>query len=229
MNAKQWDQLYHLLRTVSNSLDEEEAMAAAGLSAHIIGGDGKGFYEGLLTYLSYYGKTFLLEPTCKAVAQRKLKFSRIVEFGAGLGWLGQGMSQYFKVPYLPIDKRKWTPLTINADLEDEKDIKSVLGVLEPDDLIVMSDFLHCLGNPAVTMANFPGWNTVVLEYIPYTLTHLMSYKTQLERHGAKPFHGRGVMAEIFMFRGRTTYNLDPYILTLVGKLHGKKAKTKEAT
>ncbi len=229
MNSKQWDQLYHLLRVVSNSPDEEEHAAAAGITAHLMGGDGEGYYEGLLAYLSHYGKRFLLEPVCKAITVRKLEFNRVVEFGAGTGWLSEGVGKHFMVPYLQIDKRGWTPNTMVADLETEEGIKSVLEVLKPGDLIVMSDFLHCLGNPDMTMANFPDWNTVVLEYVPFSAAHMRSYKTQLERLGATPFHDRGRIAQIFTFRKRNTYDLDPYILTIVGKQYGKEAKTKEAT
>ena len=228
MDRKEWDQFYHLLRTVSNSSDEEEVMAAAGIAAHLIGEEDGGYYMGLLTCLSYYGKRFLLEPVCEAAAVRKLKFDRVVEFGAGEGWLSEGMGKHFMVPHLQIDKRGWTADTMVANLETKEGIESVLKVLKPGDLIVMSDFLHCLDNPAMTMANFPGWNTVVLEYVPFSSAYMRSYKTQLERHGAKPFHERGQIAQIFTFRGRYTYNLDPYILTIIGKMSGKEAKAKEA-
>ncbi len=229
MNSKQWDQLYHLLRVVSNSPDEEEHAAAAGIATHLISGEAGGYYRGLLTYLSFYGKRFLLEPVCKAITVRKLEFKRVVEFGAGTGWLADGISEHFKTLHLKIDKRQWTARTMPADLETKEGIDSVLGILRPDDLIVMSDFLHCLDNPTMTMANFPDWNTVVLEYVPYSSAHMRSYKTALERFGAKPFCDRGRIAQIFTFRKRNTYDLDPYILTLVGKLRGKEAKTKEAT
>ncbi len=228
MDRKEWDQFYHLLRVVSNSPDEEEIMAAAGIAAHLIGEEDGGYYMGLLTCLSYYGKRFLLEPVCKVVTDRKLEFDRIVEFGAGEGWLSEGMGKHFMVPHLRIDKRGWTADTMVANLETKEGIKSVLEVLKPGDLIVMSDFLHCLDNPAMTMIEFPDWNTVVLEYVPFSVAYMKSYKAQLEKYGAKPFHERGQLAEIFTFRKRNTYSLDPYVLTIVGKLHGKEATAKEA-
>ncbi len=225
MNKADWDQLYHLLRTVSNDDIKEERQALAGLTGHIL--IPGGYYEGLLAYLRFYGMEFLLPSVCSTVIEQKLKFGRVVEFGAGLGWLAVGMSERFGVPSLLIDKRKWLSFTMVADLETEEGVKTVLDMLKPDDLIVMCDFLHCIKKPGMVMAKFPDWNMAVLEYIPQTHTHLSSYITQLEGCGASPFYTREEIDKIFIFRKRTHHNLDPYILTIVHERNGEETKTKE--
>jgi len=232
MEKQQWDQLYHLLRTASNSSDKEELEAIVGITDHLIEHRNEGCYGGLLDYLTYYGNRFLLDKTCRIVESQALDFSRIVDFGAGFGWLGEGMSKYFKVPFLQIDKRRWSGNTMVADFETPEGIESVLSVLKPDDLIVMSDFLHCLDNPDKIIAKFTAWNLVVLEYVPFSLDYMDSYKTQLERLGAKPFLGWGSIMNVDPFpshRKVCPFNLDPYILKIIWKPYGKEAKTKVTT
>ena len=226
MNKANWDQLYHSLREVFNSRDPLEKAAARGITRHLFGHVG-GNYRGLLDFSTYYGERFLLVAACNAVAGQKLKFGRIVEFGAGMGWLSKGMGRCFEVPNLQIDKRDWTPGTMIADLEAEEGIRAVLEVLRPDDLIVMSDFLHCLDSPGKIMTEFSSWDMLTLEYLPRSQTYSSSYVAQLRKFGATPFRSKVQLDEIFLFRRRYFYDLDPYILTVVRKLDGKEAKTKD--
>ena len=93
MKKEDLDQLYHLLRVVSNDAanhkDVELSSVVFGMCKHLLcGGD----YLSLIQYCAYYGENFLLEPTFKAIVATKWVPLRIVEFGAGLGWLGRGLS-----------------------------------------------------------------------------------------------------------------------------------------
>jgi len=222
------DQLYHLLRVASNEPRGNTDMFAFqdlifGLSRHLLHG---GDYHALIQYLYHYGEKYLLNPTVDAIKETGWEFNRVVELGAGLGWLGRGLSSRFRVkgdmlPAVFIDKRQWAMIDIVADMETEPGRKKVLSALKDGDLLVMSELLHCLDNPKEAMAPFTGWPIAILEYCPSDLSYRESYTCQILRYGAK-FINPGDYEDIFPGRTIDIVNLDPYLLILVPRLEERK-------
>lgn len=218
MEREQLDQLYHLLRVSSNSENIEEIGVVKGLVSHLLGGLD---YLALVRFSSYYGERFLLEPTFAAMEGAGFKPNRIVEFGAGLGWLGRGLSAKFGLlPTLFIDKRPWTLTDIIADLEDAEDREIVRCQLKKGDLIVMSDFIHCVDCPRVIMEEFSKWPMVILEFMAKDHNVEYSYLTQLERYGATALT-REDMSTLVGGWDAKVIDIEPYMLWL---LPGKEVK-----
>lgn len=218
MDKQQVDELYHLLRVVSNTADIsgplplEEVNIVRGLTKHLLAG---GDYLALVQFSAYYGKTFLLEPTCEAIVKAGWKPHRIVEFGAGLGWLGRGVSGSLGLtPCLFVDKRNWTLIDIIADLETDQGLEEILTVMKDGDLIVAADFLHCLDDPEGVMSQFSKWPMAILEYCPVGKEYAESYSTQIKRYGATPIDPR-IFVSMFPGRKVDIVDIDPYILLLV--------------
>jgi len=224
VNKPQVDELYHLLRVVSNGNMPTEEFARTGLtqrevhrifhglSRHLLAG---GDYEALIQFSAYYGTRFLLKPACEAIVKTGWKPRRIVEFGAGLGWLGRGVSGSLElVPCLFVDKRHWALIDIIADLETDQGVEEVITVMKDGDLIVAKDFLHCLDDPKDVMSQFSKWPMAILEYCPTNEGYAESYITQLRRYGAKPFLPEE-FKDMFPDRAVDIVDLDPYILLLV--------------
>lgn len=231
MNKEEVDQLYHLLRVASNIdvgtyttvngrpadyktglTPAEEVSVLYGLCRHLFAG---GDYLALVQFSQYYGSRFLLDPIYEAIREKGWKPSRIVEFGAGLGWLGRGLA--FKLGFLPtlsVDKRPWTLIDVLADLETEEGIAKVLAELSPGDLIVAADVLHCLDDPREVMEHFLEWPVAALEYCPADTEYVESYSTQISRHGASPLVPETLRGS-FPDRSVDITNLDPYMLLLV--------------
>jgi len=226
VNRQEVDQLYHLLRVASNAVREqgvnsktgltpqEEVNVFRGLCNHLLGG---GDYPALIRFSQYYGERFLLESTLRAVRGTEWQFSRVVELGAGLGWLGRGVAAGLgSLPTLFVDKRSWVLIDVVANLETEAGIEVVLNQLKEGDLIVAADLLHCLDNPTEVIGHFSKWPLAALEYCSANTDHDTSYCTQIGRYGATP-----IMPEDFrdMFPGRKVdiVDLEPYILLLVDK------------
>ena len=217
MDKTHLDELYHLLREASN---ESESYAQGfplqhyilGMARHLLG---EGDYLALVQYLSFYGESYLIEPVCDAIKTTKWKYERVVEFGAGLAWLSRGIAHRCgHLPTLAIDKRPWTMTDLIADLETAACISKVLKELHKSDIIVMSDFLHCLDNPKEVMDAFSAWPMVILEYSPSNPEHRLSYNTQIKRYGARPI-GMREYREMFPGRLAEIASLDPHILLLV--------------
>jgi len=218
LEKKEIDQLYHLLRRASNITDEEKAAGSVyspdekvsiiyGLCRHLLAG---GDYSALIQFSQFYGVSFLLEPVFKAIKKLGWKPSRIVDLGAGLGWLGRGLSAKFGlIPALFVDKRPWPLVDFVADLETDTGIKTVLGELREGDLIVASDLLHCLDKPATVMGSFSAWPMAILEYCPEDDSLRVSYSEQISRFGASPLEGIDSLVNIFKHRKTHTVDLDP--------------------
>ena len=129
--------------------------------------------------------------------------ARIVEFGAGLGWLSRGLASRFGIPgVMTVDKRPWGGIDILADLETQKGLNMVHARMKDGDVIVMADFLHCVCNPGEILQKFDNWPIVALEYIPSVLVYDESFRTQLARYGTtaltkgsfwEAFHGLHVV------------------------------------
>lgn len=221
MDKEQIDNFYHLLRVVSNSKQADLALTVheninifSGLSRHLLGG---GDYLALVQFLQFYGVKFLLDPTFERLSKTGWKYDRVVEFGAGLGWLGRGIAA--KAGLLPtvfVDKRAWTLTDVIADLETMAGTEQVLELMKPNDLIVMSEFLHCLDAPKRVMEPFGRWPILALEYCPTNPAHRDSYDVQIKRYGARPVDP-SEYPQIFHDRMVDMVDLDPYILILVSK------------
>lgn len=227
MQRKEIDQLYHLLRVTSNlsgehtidtkcSLTPQEKIDVIyGLCRHLLAG---GDYMALIKFSQLYGESFLIDPTFNAIKKVGWQFGRIVDFGAGLGWLGRGLSAKFGMtPVLFVDKRPWPLINLVADLETPEGREKVLNEMREDDMIVACDFLHCLDDPEEVMSDFSEWPTVILEYCPSNPEYLDSYSAQIERYGASPIL-KLYLSTTFSGRVMAAFSVDPYTLTLVEPL-----------
>lgn len=227
MNKQEIDQLYHLLRQASNIsedrkintktclMPQEQINVIYGLCRHLLAG---GDYSALVQFSQFYGESYLLGPTFREI---KYKFGptwqprRVVEFGAGLGWLGRGLAAKFgMLPLLLVDKRPWPLINLVADLESQEDKEVVLHEMKEGDLIVACDFLHCLEDPYEVMAGFDKWPIAVLEYRPADVSYLESYSEQISRYGASPVT-TAFVESTFPGRKRHLADIDPYALALI--------------
>ncbi|KKL10624.1 hypothetical protein LCGC14_2553950, partial [marine sediment metagenome] len=109
MDKEQLDELYYLLREVSNEGNKQQSTeitdAIYGLAGHLLAGKD---YLRLIQFSKYYGEKFLLQPTYEAILEKKWTPMRFVEFGAGLGWLSRGLATRYKnKEILTVDKRPW--------------------------------------------------------------------------------------------------------------------------
>lgn len=212
MTKEELDRLYHLLRVASNSQLREETHTILGLGRHLLAG---GDYLSLIQYSAYYGGHLLVKPTVEAIQKAGWSPNRIVEFGAGLGWLGRGLAAGLgMLPTLFVDKRPWTLIDAFADLEGEQGRQRVLSMMARGDLIVMADFLHCVSKPEEILEAFADWPMAILEYCPTDVDYADSYREQLTRYGANPMPAEAY-EEMFPGRVMDAVDLDPYVLLLV--------------
>lgn len=184
------------------------------MSRHLLAG---GDYLSLIQYSAHYGEKFLLRPFVKSIQTIGWEFDRIVEFGAGLGWLARGLAMAFTKHYVTLDKRPWPATTYTMDLELQFHVETTRDTLMKEgDLIVMSDFLHCIEDPVRLVSSFPDWPMAILEYCPTNPEWLVSYADQIGRYGANAFTPEDFET---MFLGRKTeiIECDPYIIILTDK------------
>lgn len=209
------DELYHLLRLVSNTGDAEFSSIIFGLCRHLLDG---GDYTALLEYLDYYGTNALLPTIASTLKRSDFEFDRLVEFGAGNAWMSKGISGHFGLlPVIKIDKRPWPGIDYIADLEDLKDRSKITGIMKPNDLIVMSEFLHCIDNTAEVMTPFKYWNKIIIEYMPTVKRWGWSYDKQIRRYGCEPLSS-GYLEMIFGKKQIVnSIDINPYRLILVRK------------
>ncbi len=221
MNRTEIDELYHLLRYVSNEAANNKSPEIAsiiyGMSKHLLAG---GDYLSLVQYCAYYGENYLLEPTFTSIHSKNWKPKRIVELGAGLGWLGRGLAVRFDlIPTLFVDKRQWAMIDLVADLETSAGLLKVQECLREGDLIVMSDFLHCVENPMSILTAFSKYPIAILEYLPSDFRYSSSYKEQLGRYGGNPQSTEELIVGLSgrLDRKVATRSIGPYVLTLIDK------------
>lgn len=214
MNKAQYDQLYHLLREASNTCDSYELVGIKGLVDHLFGG---GDYLRLIQYSELYGEKFLVEPTYNHLVHFGMKPKRIVEFGAGLGWLSRGLAVKFGIAdTLTVDKRPWCGIDIHASLESIEGISTVRRQLKDGDLIVMADFLHCVSNPLGILRVFDRFPMAALEYLSGWPDYYRSFVDQVKRYGVAPLDIGQLTS---MFNTIPTSKVDivsinPYILVM---------------
>lgn len=219
MEKEDFDELYHLLRKVSNEPQDDRSMfppqnIISGLVRHVLGG---GDYLALVQYSTFYGEKYLMEPTGEAIAEIGWEFSRVVDLGCGLGWLGRGLATGLGVDYMGVDKRPWTGMNVQRiDLETQKGMNVLKAILLPSDILVMSDFLHCIDDPVGLIDELGDWPMAVLEYTNEHEDYMVSYADQLKRHGAEAIAPQDFELE---FIGRETKAVDlfPYVLVLADK------------
>jgi len=197
MNKAQLDELYHNLRVMSFSEDITQKEAVVGIVSHLT--TPQGDYGGLLRFLNYYGDKYLLDDAVKLYTTHisSPNSRRIVEFGAGLGWLGRGLSNRLTTkPPLLIDKRQRAGIDIVADIESTNGAARVLDALDDSDVIVMSELLHCLDDARATMRQFMPWPKLIIEYMPKgdsfkSASYQSSYNRQIGALGCKPVSSIG--------------------------------------
>lgn len=212
MEKKDLDELYHLLRVASNDSSPLPALIY-GMSKHLLAG---GDYLKLLQFLEWYGATYLVEPAAKLLREEDCKFGRIVELGAGLGWLGRRLAMQFNnPPTLFVDKRPWTMIDIVADVETNGGVTKVLDALKPDDLVVMSEFVHCLDDPISILENFSKWPKLVIEYCPTNRRYMESYSRQIERFGAKAIELTHLMELADRKEDVTAVDVEPHVILFI--------------
>ncbi len=222
LTREDYDSLYHLLRKLSNSDDEKGKRAIEGIFYHLSYGPD---YEKLLAYAGFYGVRFLLPEVLELITTRPnllySQESRIVDIGCGLGWLGAGIAGELNLSSVFIDKRTNSvlgtlslpnkPSVYFADLETIEGMKILKGILMPGDLIVMCDFLHCIGNPEALLRMLAPWPKVILEYTGSgDASILSSYFRQLTRYGATAYSPEHLMHMVRLATEATPY------LTVVG-------------
>jgi hypothetical protein len=207
------DELYHQLRELCVTDDIPAKEAISGLVSHLTRSDGD--YPGLLKFLDYYGTLYVLPYVMVALKSTPtlLSASRVVEFGAGTGWLGRGIAlRLGGKPTLFVDKRQYTLIDVVADLESKNGVKRVLDEMQPGDLIVMSEFLHCLEEPRKVMEQFTRWPMVVVEYMPYNHSYGKSWSLQLEKFGPSPIAS---IREVFPRSLISSYSTDTHGIWVV--------------
>lgn len=218
MIKSQIDQLYHLLRCAFNEGEERQSSevtdAIYGLAGHLLAGRD---YLRLIQYSRYYGERFLLQPAHRAVVEHGWLPDRVVEFGAGLGWLSRGLASMLRISdVLTVDKRPWMATDIVTDLETDEGLARVLAQMRDKDLVVMSDFLHCVEKPETILSAFSKYPIVIIEYMPTNAEWATSYTLQIERYGGNPISADSWLA-ILSNTGRKVdmKDLDPYGLILI--------------
>lgn len=213
MDKSSIDILYHKLRELSLTDDTQQKEAIEGITNHLTKG---GDYIGLLRFLTYYGEHFLIEPAFNALNLSQIYPQRIVEFGAGFGWLGRGLAQRLNnIPTLFVDKRQYALIDIVADLESKNGRARVLDELKDGDVIVMSEFVHCMNNPQSAMKQFKRWPLLIIEYYSSRVDMMRSYNNQIKAYGAEPLDN---IRKVFPSFGVQMYHREPYSITVLKPL-----------
>ncbi len=188
MTKDELDELYHLLRRASNDNTAVEYNGQQsriyGLARHLLAG---GDYLALIQYSAWYGEKYLVGLVFAEMVNELIYPERIIDVGAGLGWLGRGLTSRYKIEhYVTVDKRPWGATTHMLDIENSEDRKYLKKEYPPDkgNVIVMADFLHCTDNPREIIGDFADYPMVILEYSGCNEEHFQSYQEQLRRYSA---------------------------------------------
>ncbi len=224
MEKEQVDQLYHLLRQLSNEAADpsttvdklsqltvsQEAAAIKGLINHL----DKSNYPQLLSFSTMYGMKYIVPAVAKIIKQNNVQVNRFLDVGCGNGWLGINLSLRFNKSHVLIDKREHIFGTIPLNFEIPKDMDTFKSMIADYDVITMCDFLHCVDNPKAILDAIPWNNIVVVEYIPSKESYMDSYKSQLARYGASSFTHEE-LCDILYPRVLDMIDADPYEIFLL--------------
>ena len=200
LDQNDYDNLYHMLRRFSNG-SPETRRAAYCIASHLLRAPD---YEHLLTWSTRYGMMFL-QMHVKEVLQKAWpdrSFPKVIELGAGFGWLGMTVAQHYGVDALLVDNRahlQGNPLGLYSyelvDLENGERREKFTDKIWTGDMIVMCDFLHCVDDPAAVLKSFSGCPMLIMELtFPETDAYRESFKKQIERYGATAFKPSDVWA-----------------------------------
>jgi len=194
MLKEDYDIYYHILRKASNECagntrKQEEASRLLGLARHLLGG---GDYLALIQYSAMYGEKFLIKPAIDLITKEGLKPTRVIDIGAGLGWLGRGLTLKLmqgcisEPDLVTVDKRNWSMITERLDIEDKDDRDYLIHTYPPDGstLVTMCEFLHCTDNQKEIVDAFYDYDLLVIEYVGFDEDSFTSYQEQLRRYGA---------------------------------------------
>ncbi len=162
-----------------------------GLERHILDG---GDYPALLRFCRMYGTDFILPYVIHDITDIfGSDFNNIIDFGAGLCWLGEGIADHFRknsqrdYTVINIDKRYWPGVNLVLDIEESAEEFSKLPI-QSNDLVVMCDSLHCINCQYDLLKATSNASVVVIEFFPSNIDHMTSYNTQLKRYGAELFN-----------------------------------------
>jgi len=197
------DQVYHSLRVANTELPIDAVEALGRIAHHLLSKDGD--YPALLDFLSYYGTKYLSADILSAVACSRIQFERVVELGCGSGWTSNVISTRYGVPRLKTDNRQWSKDIVVIDLENVNGITHFKEMLVPNDLIVLSDVIHCLNLPTRSKLLYEliDYDVLVLEYLPERTTYTKSYSKQIRSKGCVPVNRRDMMQ---LGEGREIFN-----------------------
>ncbi len=224
MEKDQIDQLYHLLRQLSNesadpsdNIDRlskltpsQEAAAIKGLVNHL----DKDNYSQLLSFCSMYGMKYILPSVIRIIRENEIHPARFIDVGCGNGWLGSNLGVRFNTSYKLVDKREHIMGIEVLDLETHRGLEAFKDMLDDYDIITMCDFLHCVNNPEEILSALHDHHVVVVEYVPSLVSHMESYKAQLQRYGATPFN-QDEIRDLLFPRVLDMIDIDPYEIYLL--------------
>ena len=220
MYKEQLDELYYLLREVFNEGNRQQTTEITdvvyGLAGHLLAGKD---YLRLIQYSRYYGEKHLLQPTYEAILEKGWNPQRFVDLGAGLGWLSRGLASRFRIKdVLTVDKRPWMAIDVLADLELGSGLKKVGDQLKDGDVIVASDFLHCIEDPENILRAYPAYPMAILEYMPANKLWATNYREQIKRYGGNPIEPEALTGMLTSTPRKTDVeDLDPYLLILIDR------------
>jgi len=137
-----------------------------------------------------------------------------VEIGSGYGWLSRGLSAMLGLGRpLCVDKRPWPNVDIVLDLEYE-DMKPLVEQLRDGDVIVASEFLHCVTNGSEILNELSSWPVLVLEFDTGSKLFGASFVLQVAKFGGDPVSTSN-LTEQFGTRKWRVVNIHPYNLFLL--------------
>ena len=209
------DQVYHQLRIANTELSDNERVELLYIAIHLLSKEGD--YPSLLHFLSYYGSKFVIDDVVQLVGISGIKFNRIIELGAGFGWLSKGLGEKFKVEYIQTDSRKWGNIRQVIDIETAQGIQELKNNLLPTDLIVMSDVIHCIkpGKRQSLIDSFPNNDILVLEYLPRNAAQMRSFTKQIRLKGCVPLDRNDMLSltprRRFINRSTSSHEMYIYI------------------
>ena len=195
-----------------------------GLVSHLLGG--KQDYGGLVDYLEFYGRSYLIPSVVRALQEWKIEWPvEVWEIGAGPhAWLGQRLSSLHKSKLMRVDKREEFVPNLRCDLENPAQLEYLIDKLvkaktkagSGSITLVFSEFWHCVskeyrGSIADKLSGFP-W--VVLEFDVEDNLYGESYRKQLSLFGADPISSTD-MLDLFGRRSWESRKIGPYNLFYV--------------